>query len=111
MDGDSWREQLKSADTIFMLKVALVSGLICAALTFAIGRRYAFSRAALIGWTVGNFLLGPAGVLTMLSLRTWPTLKRCPSCGRWRVVNREQCPRCDAPFAPPAMDGTEIFAT
>ena len=89
----------------------VLSGLACAALTLALARRYAFGRRATIGWTVGNLLLGPAGVLTMLAIREWPARERCPSCGRGRVVDRDHCPHCAATPEPPPLDGTEIFAT
>jgi hypothetical protein len=88
----------------------LLSGLACAALTLALARRYAFGRGATVVWTASNFLLGPAGVLTMLAVREWPAREACPACGRRRVVDRERCPACAAPPALPAADGTEIFA-
>jgi len=60
-------------------------------------------------WTAIGFVLGPLGVLLMLSLIEWPVRETSPACGRKRVVTRERCEHCDAPFAAPPVDGTEIF--
>jgi hypothetical protein len=90
---------------------ALLSGLASAAATVLLARRLHASPRRRRAWAVANFFLGPAGVLTMSCLSAWPVFEPCPACGRRRAVNREQCPNCAAPFSPPALDGTEIFAT
>ena len=91
------------------MAICLLGALGCAALALIWARRYAFSRAGTIAWTAGVFLLGPAGLLTMLVIRVWPARERCPSCGRMRVVTRERCEHCAAAFPSPRADGTEIL--
>jgi hypothetical protein len=97
------------APVVVAWAVAILVSLISAALTFATGRRYAFDRNRLWLWTAAGFVLGPLGVLLMLSLIEWPGRETCPACSRKRVVARERCEHCGAPFNPPPADGTEIF--
>jgi predicted amidophosphoribosyltransferase len=56
-----------------------------------------------------NLLLGPAGVVTMLGLYERPAREVCSGCGRKRFVIRRECPYCNAPLQPIALDGREIF--
>jgi hypothetical protein len=87
----------------------LAGSIISAGVTFAILRRHAPSKVRLVAWTLGNFLLGGIGLLLLWCLAEWPALEKCPSCSRKRVVTRETCEHCGAPFPPPARDGTEIL--
>jgi hypothetical protein len=88
-----------------MLLSAVVSALVC----YLLARRYAFSRAQCIGWSVCGFAFGPIGLLLMLALQEWPARIACPACHNPRVVTRDVCEHCGAPHTPPAPDGTEIF--
>ncbi len=108
---DSLSALLEDRNIRLSLVLSLVSGLVWAAFTFILAGRYDFPPRRRAAWTAANFLLGPAGALTLLSLPAWPALEKCPGCGRRRVVTRESCPKCDAKFAVPVLDGTEIFAT
>jgi predicted amidophosphoribosyltransferase len=56
------------------------------------------------------FLLGIAGLLTLLCAQEWPARVACPNCKKLRAVDRELCEHCQAPFPPPEKNGTEIFA-
>lgn len=87
----------------------VLSGVACAAIALLLARRYAWTRRCTIGWMIGAFLLGPIGLLTMLSLLDWPPMVRCPACRRWRVATQDKCPSCNAEFPLPELDGTEIF--
>jgi len=89
----------------------LVSIVVCVLVCVVIGRRYAFNRRRIGWWCVVMVLSGPAGLLTMRSLLDWPARETCPNCGRKRVVSRDLCEHCDAPFTRPVPDGTEIFDT
>jgi hypothetical protein len=89
--------------------IALASAILFAAVTFLIGRRYAFSGRQLLRWCAVGFMGGPLGAVLLLSVREWPAREACPSCGRMRVVNRQQCEHCAATFDPPLPDGTEVF--
>jgi hypothetical protein len=89
--------------------VSTIASLVAAALTFLLARLFAFERNRRLLWTALGFVLGPLGVLLMLSLIDWPERETCPACARKRVVTRVRCEHCDAPFLPPALDGTEIF--
>ncbi len=91
------------------ISLCLVDSVLCAAIAFALGRRYAFTRAGRIGWTIAVLLLGPAALLTLFAIYYWPARERCLSCGRKRVVKHETCDHCTARFPSPATDGTEIL--
>jgi hypothetical protein len=82
---------------------------ICAVLCLLLARRYVFGKGACIGWTIGGLLLGFMGVLVLLALRDWPAREACPVCGKMRVVDRDKCEHCGAPFPASVPDGTEIF--
>jgi hypothetical protein len=88
-----------------MLMSAVVSALVC----YLLARRYAFSRAQRLGWSLCGLAFGPIGLLLMLALQEWPPRVTCCSCHRPRVVTRDACEHCGAPHAAPAPDGTEIF--
>jgi hypothetical protein len=104
---------LRQADgdpgSLYWFALNLGDAILCAVIAFALTRRYAFTRAGRIGWAAAVLLLGPAVLLTLLAIYTWPARERCPACGRKRVVTHESCDHCKAGFAPPAADGTEIL--
>ncbi len=85
------------------------SAALSAVATFMLSRRCGFSWRKTIGWSIGNLLLGPAGVVVMLSLNDWPAREICTSCGGKRLVGRQECTRCGAALSPPQVDGREIF--
>jgi len=72
-------------------------------------RKYPFSRSEKIAWRFLMLLMGPGALLALYSLYDWPAKELCPACGKMRVVNRENCEFCGAPFTPPAPTGKEIF--
>jgi hypothetical protein len=88
-----------------MLLSALLSALVC----LLLARRYAFSRAHCLGWTLCGLLWGPTGLLLMLALQEWPARIACPGCRQPRLVTNDRCEHCGAAHAAPAPDGTEIF--
>lgn len=105
-----WAGTLQSGTTnMVRVGVAFLSSLLTALAIFAQGRIYAFRRGQLIVWTGLGVLAGPLGYLTMLALFEWPARESCPSCTRKRVVTRQYCEHCGAPFAAPLPDGTELF--
>ena len=85
-------------------------GILCAALTRFLARRYNFPAAATFGWTLFVLLLGLTGLFTFLCVQEWPARVPCPACRKRRTVDRTTCEHCQAPFGPPATNGTEIFA-
>jgi hypothetical protein len=89
--------------------VSVIASLLVAGLALMLGGLFAFEQKRRMLWAVIGFVLGPLGVLLMLSLVDWPVREACPSCARERVVTRARCEHCDAPFLPPPVDGTEIF--
>jgi hypothetical protein len=89
----------------FVFGTAALSAMV----TFWLSRRCGFGWRKTIGWTIGNLLLGPAGVVVMLSLNDWPAREVCAACGGKRLVGRQDCTRCGAGLAPPQVDGREIF--
>jgi hypothetical protein len=92
------------------ITITLTIAIASAAASFLIARRQNQSRATQIAWAVVNFFVGPAGVVTRALLPKWPLRERCPMCGALRPITSDRCPKCEAPFAAPAPDGTEIYA-
>jgi hypothetical protein len=87
----------------------IVSAIVFGLLAHRLARNHAFSKRVRLGWTAAAVALGPSAFLTMLSLYEWPQREPCPACGKRRVVSRDLCEHCEAAFAPPPRDGTEIF--
>ena len=83
---------------------------ISAGIAWLLARRHNSSIPAGLGWTLLVFLLGIAGLLTLLCAQEWPAREPCPNCGQLRAVDRELCEHCQSPFPPPEKNGTEIFA-
>lgn len=83
---------------------------VCAGIGWYLGRRNYFTFGNQLQWAGFNLLFGLPGLLAFLCLHEWPARELCPNCKRLRFVNRERCEHCDAAFAPPAKNGTEIFA-
>ena len=91
--------------------LVLLSGVFCALLASYIARRYGFAKRRSIAWSIFSFFIGPVGILAFLALLDWPALEECVSCGKKRVVDREQCTHCNASCPLRVLDGTEIFET
>ncbi len=92
-----------------LVRWLLVTSLLCGAGTRILCRRFGFGRGKTLAWIVTNLLLGPAGVVVMLSLNDWPAREVCAACGKSRLVGRRECTSCGAALPPPALDGREIF--
>ena len=88
-----------------MFTMAIISTLA----TYAIARRYAFTKGRRIFWCVLTFLLGPLGVVALPCIAERPTRETCASCGRPRFVDHETCEHCSTGWPAPPLDGTEIF--
>jgi hypothetical protein len=89
------------------MDVAVVS--IMAIAIVPLCRRYVLDRRATILWIIAALLLGVPGVPAFLSLRQLPARTICPSCGKPRIVTRENCEHCGAPVGRPATEGIEVF--
>jgi len=78
-----------------------------------VGKRYAIRFGIDVDkhrrWQLIGLLLGPAGILAMVTAHYCPSRVRCSHCHRRRVVTRELCEHCDAKFAEPKMNGREIL--
>jgi hypothetical protein len=96
----------KSGAAIIVLECAIP---IFAVVGWWLGTRYSFSRKAKFGWLVFILLSGAGGLLAFLAVQEWPAREPCPNCRKLRVVDRETCEHCGSKFAPPEMNGTEIF--
>jgi len=88
-----------------LLVAAILSGIA----TLLFGRRLGFSWPKTFAWSVGNVLLGPGGVIVMLSLNDWLARESCSACGGKRLVDRQACSCCGTALPPPMVDGREIF--
>jgi hypothetical protein len=109
LPGIRWNPPAHTGLVVGFGTLMLLSAVTCALVCALLSRRYAFSRARGIGWTLCGFLCGPAGLLLMLAVQEWPARVACPGCGRPRLVTRDACEHCGAPHAVPAPDGTEVF--
>jgi len=83
---------------------------VCALLGGMQIRRYRFPLAATAGWTGFIFFFGLVGLLVLFCVQEWPARETCGNCQKLRVVDRETCEHCGAPFPPAEKNGTEIFA-
>lgn len=101
--------RMSVSQRIVGLAIPLLISLLSAAAVFSRAKAYALAPGQQRLWMYLAILLGPLVFLTMLALLDWPAREACPACGRMRVVTREHCEHCNQPFAPPTMDGTEIF--
>lgn len=93
----------------WMLAIVCCVGIVSAAMVIAVCRRHAFSRTATTLWAAFGLVTGIPGVLTLLALRQLPARIRCPNCARLRVVTRENCEHCGAPFGAPPSEQIEVF--
>ena len=100
----TWEKSYRAAHAL-----RLMSAILCAAIGWWLARRYNFAQRAKLGWAFFHFAFGIPGLLAFLAVQEWPAREACPNCKKLRVVNREQCEHCTAPFAPPEKTGTEIF--
>lgn len=96
-------------NTVTFIGFSFLAALISAFLAARICRRCRFGRGATVAWLIGVFLLGPFGVLLLMSLQEWPARETCDSCGKLRVVTADQCEHCGAGWPATERDGTEIF--
>ena len=100
--------QIPAQLPLLWIAFSLGLGFLGAAGCYGIARRCGFTPAATRAWSVGGFLLGPFGALTMFSLYDWPRRETCWVCGKPRVVTRELCEHCGADFAAPIDSSLEI---
>lgn len=94
---------------IFTL-ITMVVGLICAFFAWRFGSQHQVSSKTRWTWAIAVFFSGFFGLLTLFILREWPARIACENCGKGRSVAQETCAHCRDVWAPPALDGTEIFA-
>ena len=92
---------------IVMWASSLLSLLVTALLVW----HWRFSRTSSLGWLAATAVLGPAGLLTLLTLRERVLNVACSGCHKPRPRTSERCPHCGQYFAEPERNGTEIFAT
>jgi hypothetical protein len=89
---------------LFLLAVS--AGL--AALAWRRQRRFGLPHAA--AWAAFVLLLGVPGWIAYRFHRTWPVLADCPACQHPSPRDRNACLECGAPYPPPRLKGTEVFA-
>ena len=110
--GVSFFAVLTHARPAWLLIAAAVL-ILSAVLWSYVGKRYAIRFGIDADkhrrWQLIGLLFGPAGILAMVTAHYCPNRVRCSHCHRRRVVTRELCEHCDAKFAEPKMNGTEIL--
>lgn len=99
-----------SAELVRILLMSLGFSLVlCVPVAWWISRRYQLSPGARLAWLLFVAFGGLAGLLALICVEEWPAREPCPNCRQPRVVDKTQCPHCQAAFAPPAKKGTEVF--
>jgi len=87
--------------------------LACSLLAAWLARRtadhYGFKQTERRWWIGLAFAFGPAGLLTLWSLRHWPAKLPCPACNEPQPVDLVGCLSCETTREPTSRDGTEIF--
>jgi hypothetical protein len=107
---DRWKAIHNPTDVPVMISLAAF-GLITLCATALLVRSTSLSRRAKCTWALFNALVGFPGLMLFLSLFNRIARILCPSCGKRRLVTRERCEHCAAPFAPPRAEGIEVFAS
>ncbi|MEO6052401.1 MAG: hypothetical protein ABIP97_00160 [Chthoniobacterales bacterium] len=100
----NWRLQLT------LWKLSLLSSVISFIAAFWVLRRKGLSAPTMAAWLLVVTITGIAGFLAMLAVPEFPNRISCPSCGKKRRVEAEECEHCEKPWPLPVKDGTEIFA-
>ncbi len=103
---ESWPDHLVWE---FLWGSLATAAVVCVPVGWWLTRRYRFSPGAQLGWAVFHLATGVPGLLAFLSVQEWPARTPCPKCGKLRVVPRETCEHCAAPWPPPQPSGIEIF--
>ena len=91
------------------VEISLAMAAVCAVAGWSLGRRYHFPGKTQAGWAVFHVLCGLPGFIAFLCVQQWPAREACPHCKKLRLVDRARCEHCNAGFAPPEKNGTEIF--
>jgi hypothetical protein len=86
-----------------------VAASVSAILALLIAWRCRFGAAKTAFWTMLALLLGPAGVIVLLSLIDWPARETCQACGKKRLIVHRDCTQCGQSYPAPQTDGREIF--
>jgi hypothetical protein len=107
--GNGWLVTARGSLVWTFRSLILLQAVVCALLCLLLARRFVFSRARCLGWSLIGLLFGPTGLLLMLAVEEWPARLVCPKCRKLRVVSRDQCEHCGAAHTQPAPDGSEIF--
>ena len=89
----------------FMIGSAILTG----AVSCWIARRFGLGVGKTVGWTIGNALLGPAGIFVIVGLYSRRPNEACATCGVERLIGAEPCAKCGATLSADVADGREIF--
>ncbi len=99
------------ASTLMMLLSFVAVGLLCAGVASRTARKYDFTASERRRWMIWSLLLGPAGLLTLYSLRQWAPKIKCEVCqSNKQLATHTKCSDCGSDLSPADHDGTEIFA-
>jgi len=92
-----------------LLRISFAVAVVCAVIGWRIGKHYHYESGTQIGWFVFHLMFAFPGLIAFLCVQEWPARESCPNCKKLRVVVRAKCEHCDAEFAPPRRNGTEVF--
>jgi hypothetical protein len=82
--------------------LSMLGTLAAAVLAFLLCRRCCLHPLERALWCASILALGALPLAPLIALRGGIVRERCHACGRWRLVTRERCEHCGAPFpAPP----------
>ncbi len=100
--GRSWSEFWPALIALCVL------GAVAAWLCYRRQKRYGLPWTK--AWVVFVFLGGIPGLVAYYVHCRWPTMEKCPHCGRPVPRDRPACFVCGHDFPPPAKKGIEVFA-
>ena len=102
-----WKYYLKHY--LVNILIPFSGAVVCVGVGWWLGRRYHFTTQSQLKWALFHLCFNLPGLLAFLCVQEWPAREVCPNCKKLRLVDREKCEYCEAEFAPPAKNGTEIF--
>jgi hypothetical protein len=96
-------------ELIALAPIALLAGLLSAALSLILSRRQRIEKKKAIEYASLSVFIGLYAPLIQYCVYHLPLVDMCPICGKQRIITRDKCEHCSGPWPQPTRTGTEIF--